>query len=535
VNAFTIAMYLRLSAEDSDLKQGGKPESNSIANQRNLILDFIEHTAEFADVDVIEFCDDGWSGKNFERPAIQDMLQKVREGKIQCIIVKDISRFGRDYLTVGDYVTRIFPFLNVRFIAINDGFDSTRPGAIDSLETAFKTLLYDLYSRDISRKVRKAKMFRAQRGDFLSPFAPFGYKKDPANKNHLIIDPPAAEIVMRIFRMAASGKSTTQIARILNAEAVPTRMLYKRAAGYSRTKWRSIYEENFWTDNSVTKILRDERYIGKNVWGKRVVDVVGKSSTVKRSRKDWICVPDTHESIVTQAEFDLAQAAMREFAERDGVKQNKCTLKSKVRCGICGHVMKRSGTKNVKYYCLTSRVTTAYSCPKQVLESDIMNALLDGLHAMAAIAVDISRVWEEQHKQTKQNIKAKLKTLASLKEDYIQKDKAIKELYEAFVLDKLDKEEYLDRKTALVKQRDDTAEQISRLEIRLENNGMDGSLHNQFVDCFKQYAEIQELNQEIIADVLDTLLIYPGGRIEIVWNYEDDMKKIMLDNQMNGD
>ncbi len=379
MNDFTIAVYLRLSSEDTDLKQGGKLESNSIANQRDLILDFIGRASEFAGAEVLEFCDDGWSGKNFERPAVRDMLKEVREGKIQCIVVKDISRFGRDYLTVGDYITRIFPFLNVRFIAVNDGFDSIRPGAIDSLETAFKTLLYDLYSRDLSRKVRKAKMFRAKRGDFLSPFAPFGYKKDPENKNHLIIDPPAAEIVRRIFQMAASGKSTIQIARILNEEAVPTRMMYKRTSGCSRTIWPDAHENNFWTSHYVTSILRDERYIGKNVYGKRERNIVGNPCTVKKSRKDWICVPDTHEGVVTQEQFNLAQATLKEWVEHDGVKHSKGGLTRKVRCGICGHVMGLRGKDAVKYYCRTHLETTAYSCPKPVLAVGMVIDMIYGL------------------------------------------------------------------------------------------------------------------------------------------------------------
>ena len=175
----TTAKYIRLSSEDDDLRKGGKIESNSVTNQRNLLDAFISRTPELADTSVIEFCDDGWSGKNFERPAVQEMIAQARAGKIQCIVVKDLSRFGRDYLTVGNYISCVFPFLGVRFIAVNDGFDSIRPADIDSLETSFKTLLYDLYSRDLSRKVRKAKRFRAQRGDFLSPFAPYGFIKDP--------------------------------------------------------------------------------------------------------------------------------------------------------------------------------------------------------------------------------------------------------------------------------------------------------------------------------------------------------------------
>ena len=231
------AKYIRLSNEDDDLGMCGKMESNSVSNQRDLLDAFISRTPELADTNVIEFCDDGWSGKNFERPAVQEMIEQAKQGKIQCILVKDISRFGRDYLTVGNYISCVFPFLGVRFIAVNDGFDSIRTAEIDSLETSFKTLLYDLYSRDLSRKVRNAKRFRAQRGDFLSRYAPYGYIKDPADKNHLVIDPEAAEIVRRIFRLMADGNRTVQIAAILNREAVPTPMRYKLAAGCSYTKW----------------------------------------------------------------------------------------------------------------------------------------------------------------------------------------------------------------------------------------------------------------------------------------------------------
>ena len=258
LTSFVIAIYLRLSSEDDDLKQLGKLESNSIANQRNLLRDFISRNEEWAAADVVEFCDDGWSGKNFERPGVQEMIAQARQGHIQCIIVKDLSRFGRDHLIVDNYISRVFPFLGVRFIAVNDGIDSIRPEDVDSMETSFKTLIYDYYSRDLSRKVRSAKELRAKRGDFLSPFAPFGYVKDPAKSSRLMIDPPAAEIVRYIFRMAIDGKRRVEIARTLNQEAVLTPMLYKRAAGCSRTIWPCVHEDNFWTALSVTKILRDE-------------------------------------------------------------------------------------------------------------------------------------------------------------------------------------------------------------------------------------------------------------------------------------
>ena len=173
---YTIAKYLRLSSEDGDMKASAKNESNSIANQRNLIDSYISSHRDFDGASVIELCDDGWSGTNFDRPAMQNLLRMVKCGEIQCIIVKDISRFGRDYLTVGNYISQVFPFLGVRFIAINDGLDSVRTTDVDSLETSFKALLYDLYSRDLSRKIRSSLTIRAKQGFFLSPYAPYGYR-----------------------------------------------------------------------------------------------------------------------------------------------------------------------------------------------------------------------------------------------------------------------------------------------------------------------------------------------------------------------
>ena len=329
MNRYTIAMYLRLSSEDMDLKQSGKVESNSIANQRNLLKAYISRVPEFSNASILEFCDDGWSGKNFDRPAVQEMIAMAKENKIHCIIVKDLSRFGRDYLIVGNYISRVFPFLGVRFISVNDGIDSNRQEDIDSLETAFKSLIYDLYSRDLSRKVRTAKQFRAKRGDFLSPYAPYGYKKDPNNKNHLVIDPPAAAIVRRIFRMMAGGYTTEQIARNLNDEAVLTPMLYKRETDCSRTRWQSISDENFWSARQIARMLRDERYTGKNIYGKWMRDQVGNWHTVKVSRSDWITVEGTHDGIVTREEFDRAQAAMRTFAERGSIAQKERALRDR--------------------------------------------------------------------------------------------------------------------------------------------------------------------------------------------------------------
>jgi len=527
----TTAKYIRLSSEDDDLRKGGKIESNSVTNQRNLLDAFISRTPELADTSVIEFCDDGWSGKNFERPAVQEMIAQARAGKIQCIVVKDLSRFGRDYLTVGNYISCVFPFLGVRFIAVNDGFDSIRPADIDSLETSFKTLLYDLYSRDLSRKVRSAKKFRAQRGDFLSPFAPYGYVKDPDNKNRLAIDPDAAETVRRIFHLMADGQNTEQIAMLLNREAVPTPMLYKRAAGCSRTRWPSLLEDNFWTGSAVVKILRDERYLGKNIYGKRIRDRVGHTHTVRVSREDWIAVENTHEGIVTREEFDDAQAIMRKYVERGEMKKRDWPLRGKVRCGVCGHAMSYKLGRQMYFYCYTPRYNDSFACVKQVQGADILEVISDGLRVQAQMAVELSRLWEERHREQKKDTAAVKKNLAGLRETHQRLSQQISGLYESFALGEISKAEYLTAKTAAVKQRDETAVQISELEAALDNMNADGSLQNGFVSAFKKYLDVEEITSEIMADVLQEVRIFPGGRIETVWNYRDELEKLILDLQ----
>ena len=530
----TIFKYIRLSSEDDDLKEGEKLESNSIVNQRNLINTYIESKAEFAGAEVVEFCDDGWSGKNFERPAVKEMLEQVIQGKAQCIIVKDISRFGRDYIIAGNYISRVFPFLGVRFIAINDGLDSSRIADVDSLETAFKTLLYDLYSRDLSRKVRSAKRFRAQQGEWLAAIAPYGYMRDPKKKTHMVIDPPAAEVVRRIFKMIAEGLSAVQTAKILNQECVPTPMLYKQAQSSIPRRWNTLYEENFWTDSAIIRIVRDEQYLGKVVYGKRFYDKIGQGHSLRVSKKDWIIVDGMHEGIVTQKEFDRAQAALREFSERAGASCSN-PLSKKIRCGICGHAMIREDVKHPYFFCRTSRLVDSFSCSgERVLESDIVEIILTGLRAQAVSAVRWGQIWEARHHKKKTDFTAIQKQITSLKEACAQEDGQIKELYEALVSGDIGKDEYRTAKAMLVSKRDHTKARIAELEDALANADSEGKLNNPFVTSFQKYTEVTSITKEMMTDVLKEVRIYPGGRIEVVWNYCEDLERLLRDLHSEG-
>ena len=528
MSEYAVAKYLRLSSEDTDLHGStDKLESNSISNQRNLLDSYIKTVPEFTGARILEFCDDGWSGKNFERPGVQDMLAQVRQGKVNCILVKDLSRFGRDYLTVGNYISRVFPFLGVRFIAVNDGIDSIRPMDVDSLETSFKALLYDLYSKDLSRKVRAARKFRAERGDFLSAFAPYGYIKDPKNKGRLIVDPEAAKNVRDMFLMVADGYSVTQIAESLNARNVLTPMQYKKESGCSRTTWPCVSEDNFWTTTKITSILRDERYIGKTVYGKRTRDRVGHWHTVKVQRDDWIVVDQRHEGIVTEEEFKRAQDSMRAYVEFTGAFHH-FPLGRKVKCGICGHVMARSNSKHPYYYCKTRYVTNRYSCPtEKVYESDLLDSIMIGLRVQSEVAVEAEFLLAELRKKQQSNKTVILKDLDGLRERKRRLDKQIKDLYDSFVLDGISKNEYLTQKKKLSADREEVTQKITQMEKQLELSVNDGS-DNEFIKCFKQYQSITELSTEIATDVLKDVLIYPDNAIEIRWNHQEAYEKLLV-------
>lgn len=494
-----------------------------------MLADFISRMPEFGSARIIEFCDDGWSGKNFSRPAVQEMLGQARQGKIQCIIVKDLSRFGRDYLEVGNYISRVFPFLGIRFIAVNDGFDSIRPMEADSLEISFKALLYDIYSRDISRKTRSAKKYKAQKGEFLAPFAPYGYRKDPEKKNRLSIDPETAGTVKRIFRMAADGKTTEQIARVLNLERVPTPMQQKRIAGCQR-RWKGIHEDNFWMRDTVRTILRDERYTGMNIFGKRARDEIGRNHTVKKDRGEWVCAEGAHQAIVTREEFERAQARMRKFAGHGRGQSCGSPFLKKVRCGVCGHIMARMGKKKPFFACRTPRVTDAYACPaERVAEKDLADALLRQLRAQALYAVDTARIWEERRCRKKQDAESIQKEIARLEESRAALESHMRQIYEKTIFGEMDKGMYLQEKDITAEKKNTVCVRIAELETELKDAGADGKLENKFTDSFARYAETEELTADIIADVLQEVVVYPGRVLHISWNCQDELEKLLSD------
>ena len=316
---YMIAKYIRLSMEDLDLCDSEeKVESVSISNQKNFLNVFMEQKEEFKGAEVREFVDDGYSGTNFDRPAMKEMLRLCRQGEINCIIVKDLSRFGRNYLEVGDYLEQIFPFLGIRFISINDGFDSKNFfGQTGGMDVAFKNFIYEMYSRDLSEKVKSGVTTCMKRGEYYAGCMVYGYQKSSDGKR-MEIDEGAATTIRRIFRELADGKSAKTLAIELNAEGVPTRLAYKQSKGEQLNRH---YKADIWNRNKIHSIIHNRVYQGDMVYRKAVRTKVGSKRKVTQPEEKWFVIPEHHEAIVSRELFKKANDSIRK-----GKQQNMTVL-----------------------------------------------------------------------------------------------------------------------------------------------------------------------------------------------------------------
>ena len=262
--------------------------------------------------------------------------------------------------------------------------------------------------------------------------------------------------------------------------------------------------------------------------------MVGHTHTVKVSRKDWITADYAHEGIITREEFEHGQAVMRTYMERGIIQKHDKPLYGKVRCGVCGHTMQYTRGKEKYLFCRTPRYNAAYTCAVQTPESDILDTISYGVRMQALLAVDLRRLWEERNQTQKKDIAAIRKNLSALRETHGQLCRQIKGMYESFALGEISKPEYLAAKEAAVGQRDAAAARISELEAALENMGSDGGLKNSFVSTFEKYMDVVEITSEIVKEVLSEIRIYPDSRLEITWNFRDELDNLALDLQGNN-
>ena len=315
--------YIRLSYTDDR-----SSESDSVTNQRKLIENFIERNPDIQIVS--EKIDDGYSGIIFDRPAFKEMMQDITDGKINCVIVKDLSRLGREYIETGRYLRRVFPTYGVRFIAITDNIDTAHEGSGDDLTVSVKNIMNEAYCRDISIKTRTSLDIKRRNGDFVGAFPVYGYMKSEENKNLLVPDPYASRVVRDIFRMRLDGTSALRIATVLNEMGILSPLAYKKNNGFPYAKHGYADKEDCkWSATTIIRILQDETYIGTLVQGKQGTPHYKIKQMEQRPSSEWIRVPDAHEPLIAKQDFELVQR-IRRLDTRTSPKQDTVYLFSGV-------------------------------------------------------------------------------------------------------------------------------------------------------------------------------------------------------------
>lgn len=336
-----IALYKRLSLADGDIGVRGKSESNSIEHQGDLLISFVSSRREFNGIKTVDYIDDGYTGINFERPAFKKMMEGVKSGEIDTIIVKDISRFGRDYIGVGEYLEQLFPLLGVRFIAVNNNYDSNNyKGMGLNLDMAVNNLVNTMYSRDIGKKLHTSNEVKWKKGYSTGSAAPFGYIFDPVNKGRFIIDNEAAKIVRYIFELALEGCNTTMIAYELNEKKIPIPSEYNRAHNITGKKRQyTITPDKIWNSAKVWRIIRSYEYTGAMVLGKSRVMMPGTDVVRNMPKERQYITENAHQAIVTHDEWERAQRVIRKNSGGAYPEKRDFPLKKKIRCGHCRRVM----------------------------------------------------------------------------------------------------------------------------------------------------------------------------------------------------
>ena len=514
-------LYLRLSRDDGD-----KEESNSITGQRELLRDYISQRPELREFAVR--VDDGFSGSTFERPNFQKMIEDVKAGRTDCIIVKDLSRFGRNYLDAGEYIEKIFPFLGVRFIAVNDHYDSLGDKkASDDLIIPFKNLINEAYCRDISVKIRSQLEIKRKNGQFLGSFATFGYLKDEQNKNKLAVDEYAADIVRDIFKWKLEGVSPQDIADTLNKLGILSPMEYKRSLGMKFTTSFKTNTKALWSAGTVIRILKNPIYTGVLVQGKETTPSYKVHKRITKDESEWIVIEDSHEAIITKIDFNSVQKILKLDTRRSPDDEAVQLFSGMVFCGDCGASMVRktvpAGGKKYVYYVCSAHKQDKSCSPHRMRDTVLEGIVLDSLKQHIREVVDMSELIEITDTAPLRTAQAQKvqRQLDKKHEEYEKLQKLLMSLYENLTDGIIDREEYARLKRSFALRADETEKQMDALRESLtdiQNHGTE----NAWTDEFIKRQGLTALDRAVVVALIDKILIHSDDVLEIIYRWQDE-------------
>lgn len=528
-DTYRVAMYLRLSQDDEKYDKDFKAESNSISNQRLQIQDYIDKNEEMELAK--EYVDDGYSGINFERPAFKEMMEDVITGSINCIVVKDLSRFGRDYIDSGRYLQRVFPSLDIRFIALNDNYDSfTASETEKNLVIPFKNFINDNYCRDTSAKVRSVCKVKRKQGQFISNYAPYGYEKDEEDKHKIVIDKEVEYVVRKIFSMKLEGYSSYSIAKHLNDNGIPSPMEHKKAKGIRYKTGFSTKAVAKWDTPAVNRILINEIYIGTLQQGKREKINYKLDKVVSKDRSDWIEIEDNHEAIIDPHDFEIVQKLLKCDIKAKTVGEKADLFSGLLFCKDCNAQMtkkvdKRGKTPTVYYIC--SSYNKGQDCSRHsIKQEELQRTVLEMIRHYIQYLGEYESVSE---KIKEMEVSYELFQKIDKRQEYTKKSKAKFELLKSAL--------YQDLKEGIISEeefygmREFYTNRIVESELILEKQSKEiarlykKSLGNQnFLADIKKYQNIGTLERGLLVRLVDKIYVSEDKKIEIQFNYDETIE-----------
>lgn len=484
---------MRISVDEEE-----KSESESISNQRLLLKHYISLNKELNTFNIKEYVDDGYSGTSLNRPALQRLFEDVKDGRVSCIIVKDISRFMRDYITLGDYLENIFPFLGVRFISVNDGYDSIKESGIEmDMDIQFKGLLSEFYARETAEKVRNSLFTLKKQGKNIQGNPPYGYMRDPADRTKIIIDEKTGEYVKRVFSMTLKGYSPVQIARIFNKESVITPSERKKEITGHTYRNSGIHTKNhpkvIWMNASILSILKNEMYTGTFIFNTLRKTKLYGGLTKKIPSKEWERIYNHHLPLISYEDFNRVQSILASRVVKhmlNSKKKTKSALQDVLYCKDCGHSLRitQSG-KYRKLDCPTCRVKGIKTNFEkiQVIEERVLQLLKDNTEV------------------PERNVKKSIKEIYSLSVEIEKLEKKKIKSFEEYKADKISREDF-------IKIKNEINDKILRL--------------NQYIhDAKSENVETEDtsiLTKELVEKYISKILVWHNGGFEVEYKLKDE-------------
>ena len=527
--------YIRLSKEDLKKLKKTQDDSNSVKNQRGLLTAFYEqYIDEFESIEF--YIDDGHTGTDSDREDFQRLLSDVMSGKINCVVVKDLSRFARNYSDAGSLIDNLFVQLNVRFISLGDDVDSyKRPDSVSDIKVPITNVINDNYCFQTSKKIRQVFDYKRRDGQYIGSFAPYGYVKAPEDKHRLVVDPEAAEVVKLIFSLFLQGTSKRAAALYLNEHDIPSPAAYRKSKGLRTGRGT---EDSLWTTGTVNAILTNGVYTGDLIQGRRRVKSYKVHDIETVPEEDWVVVPNTHEAIIDKATFAKVQEHLKRDTRSAPQKRELHLFSGFLKCADCGRAVIRCPGKNgnVYYACSTYKnysrtACTMHSIKHNRLEAAVLFAIQQQVHLAVSYSDLVARINAAPVKKSQSH---RLNDLIAAKERELAKVSRYKQsLYQDWKDGEITRQEYHFMKADYEQKTASLTDALASLTAERDElaNGVNNE-HPALV-AFMKYQNISTLSREILIELVDHIKVYDNGNISVKFKFADELRRIAEYIQLN--